>query len=105
MKRNALTLILILALTAPALAQQPVWALPTDQLVVVNVGTSNGMAYATIRDNGMRGHNVYCISTGAHFGNVTVTRISVTGVQLSNGHTLPVPAADTAVAAIATSNQ
>ena len=93
MKIKTIALAMLLATTAPALAQQPVWTLPTDQLSVVSVGTTNGMTYATIRDNNMHGHNVYCVTKGAHFGTVIVTNITPTGVELSNGHTLPAPTA------------
>ena len=81
-----LSFILALAMVAPAAAQDlPVWAAP---LTVVTIGTVNGLTYAKIRDNTMHGHNVYCITQGAHFGKATVTHISAHGVELSDGRVL-----------------
>jgi hypothetical protein len=105
-RNSILTVILTLALAAPALAQQPVWATPADQIAVVSTGTSNGLPFAIVRDAGMRGHNVYCVTAGAHFGKLTVARISSDGILLSNGRLVPAesttavaPAAATAAAA------
>jgi hypothetical protein len=89
MIRIALGFILTLALAAPALAdQRPVWALSTDQITVISVSVTHGLPVATVRDAGMHGHNVYCVSPGAHFGKLTVMHISATGLVLSNGRVL-----------------
>jgi long-subunit acyl-CoA synthetase (AMP-forming) len=89
----ALTIATALALAAPAFAQeQPVWALPTDSIAVVEIGTVNGLAYAKIRDTAMHGHNVFCITVGAHIGKATVTKISASGIQMSDGRVLHVNA-------------
>ena len=88
MIRNILVLALILALGAPALADQPVWAVPADSVTVLNIGVANGLTFATIRDASMRGHNTYCVTIGAHIGTLTVTRIDASGVGLSNGRLL-----------------
>lgn len=92
----ALAIATALSTAAPALAQdRPIWDQPTAAVNVVEVGSINGFAYAKIRDNGMRGHNVYCIAVGAHLGKATVTKISGSSIELSDGRILQ---ADTTVA-------
>jgi|SRR5579863_5657859 len=92
MIRSILVLALTIALSSPALAGTlPVWATPADQIAVVNVGTANGLTFATIRDSGMHGHNVYCVTHGAHIGKLTVVAISAQGITLSNGRTISNP--------------
>jgi hypothetical protein len=103
-RSSILAITLTLALAAPALAQQPVWVTPADQIAVVGTGTSNGLPFAIVRDNGMRGHNVYCVTEGAHFGKVTVAHISSEGVLLSNGRLVPVENATAAAPATLTSS-
>ena len=98
MVRSIVTLAIILALAAPAQAgQRPIWTVAADQITVIDTGTVNGLTFATVRDNGMHGHNVYEITAGAHIGALTVTTITATGVVLSNGRVLPAQSTTIAV--------
>ena len=83
---TALIIAATLALAAPALAQDQNLVAPAPPTIaVVQIGTVNGLTFAKIRDDGMRGHNVYCIAVGARVGNATVTKISDSTVEMSDG--------------------
>lgn len=97
---TVVSFMIALSAAAPAMAgQQPIWAVPTDLVTVIRVHTANGFSYAMVRDNSMRGHNVFWVTPGAHVANATVTHISANGVELSDGHVLRVVGAPTALAA------
>lgn len=82
-RTTTIALALAVSLVAPALAQQPAHT-PPPYITVVSTATMNGLAYATIRDNGMRGHNVFNVTVGAHIGSYVVTRITATGIELAD---------------------
>jgi hypothetical protein len=97
-------LVSVLATPAgPACAQtKAVWQTPADSIAILSTGTDRGFTYAIVRDDGMRGHNTYCVTVGAHIGTLRVIAIGPSGVVLSNGRVLPntsasaVPATDVA---------
>ncbi len=74
----------------PAFAQtKPVWQTPENSVAVLSTSVARGFTYAIVRDDGMRGHNTYCVTIGAHIGTLRVVAIGPDGVVLSNGRLLP----------------
>ena len=82
-----IALAITLGIAAPALAQSTT-VLPATNVTVVSTGTTNGLPFAIVRDNTMHGHNVYCVTVGAHIGSTTVARITNDGLELADGRTL-----------------
>lgn len=81
--------LLISLATTQALAQStPIWRTSSDTVAVLRTGTANGLTYAMVRDNSLKGHNTFAITIGAHIGKLTVVAIDENGVLLSNGHVL-----------------
>ena len=88
----AITLLALLVISSgtPAIAQtRPPWDTPADAIAVLSSGQDHGFAYAIVRDNTMRTHNVYCLTVGAHIGKLRVIAIRADGILLSNGRLLP----------------
>jgi hypothetical protein len=86
-RSTIIALAIALGIAAPALAQGTT-ILPAANVTVVSTGISNGLQFAVVRDNTMRGHNVYCVAVGAHIGTATVARITTTGIELKDGRSL-----------------
>lgn len=86
-RSTIIALAITLSIAAPALAQGTTVHLATN-ITVVSTGTTNGLPFAIVRDNTMHGHNVYCVTIGAHIGSSTVARITTDGIELSDGRAL-----------------
>jgi hypothetical protein len=86
-RSTIIALAITLSIAAPALAQGTT-VLPATNVTVVSTGITNGLPFAVVRDNTMRGHNVYCVTVGAHIGSATVARITSDGIELTDGRAL-----------------
>jgi hypothetical protein len=101
----AATLLFILIRPVAAIAgQTPVWRTPADTLVVLSTGVSNDLPFAIVRDASMKGHNTFCVTIGAHIGNLQVASIGPSGVVLTNGRLLA-PASASSPAIMATTQK
>ena len=86
-RSTIIALALTLSIAAPALAQGTA-ILPATNVTVMSTGTTNGLQFAIVRDNAMHGHNVYCVTVGAHIGTAVVARITTAGIELTDGRAL-----------------
>jgi hypothetical protein len=86
-RTTIIALAITLSIATPALAQGTT-VLPALNVTVVSTATTNGLAFAVVRDNTMRGHNVYCVTVGAHIASSTVARITNDGIELTDGRAL-----------------
>ena len=86
-RTTIIALAIALSIATPALAQSTTIP-PAINITVMSTGTTNGLQFAIVRDNAMRGHNVYCVTVGAHIGSATVARISTSGIELNDGRAL-----------------
>lgn len=102
---TVLALVLASSGISSAAETVPPWYTPADSIAVISSSNNGGFAYALVRDSAMRNHNVFCVTVGAHIGNLRVAAIGPDGVLLSNGRMLRNPAVATSPATLATAQE